>query len=66
MSVPTEGECYSRLMEHLRMAEEESAMIAHLANANDYRNRAIAWLKVSELFKEMQKKVTSLAMDKLQ
>jgi hypothetical protein len=66
MSVPTNGECYSRLMEHIRMAEEESAMLAHLANANDHRAGAKQWLMVSELFRQMGIKVTSIAMGKLQ
>lgn len=66
MAVPTEGECFSRLIEHIRMAQEESAMLGHLANANDKNSRARAWLKVAELFKEVEHKVVDLARSKLQ
>ena len=31
-SVPTQGETYAKLMENLRHAQENSAMLAHLAN----------------------------------
>jgi hypothetical protein len=66
MTVLTEGECFTRLIEYLIKAQEEAAMLGHLANANDKRERARAWLKVSELFKELQHKTTQLAMGKLQ
>lgn len=61
MSIPTTGETYARLMEHLRKAEEESAMMAHLLNAQDDREFAIKWLAVSENFKRMQDTLTKLA-----
>ena len=61
MQVPTQGEAYSKLMEHLRKAQEESATLAHLANANDDRKLAQGWLVVSENFKRMQNTVTILA-----
>lgn len=68
MSIPTRGESYARLMEHLRLAQEEAAMLAHLHNAeqND-KDKLIAraWLHVSELFKGVQHKVTELAMGRL-
>ena len=65
MSVPTFGDEYSQLMEHLRRCEEHAAMIAHLHNANDNRGLAIAWLQVSENFKKTQHTLTKLAMGKL-
>jgi hypothetical protein len=65
MSVPTTGETYSQLMEHLRKAEEAAAMLAHLHNANDHRRAAIQWLTVSEGFKKMQVQITQLAIGKL-
>lgn len=61
MSVPTQGEAYARLMENLRYAQENAAMLAHLANANDDRTMAMGWLSVSELFKKVQRQVTDLA-----
>jgi len=66
MSVPTEGECYARLMEHIIRCEEESAMLAHLCNANDHRSKALQWLNVSEFFRQMQVKLTSIAMGRMQ
>lgn len=66
MTVPTKGEAYSKLMEYIRKAQEESAMLAHLANANDDRKMAYGWLAVSELFKKMQHQVTELATKGLQ
>lgn len=66
MSVPTEGECYSRLIEHIRKAQEESAMLGHLANANDHGPKGRAWLSVSELFKQVEHNVTQIAMGRLQ
>jgi hypothetical protein len=53
-------------MEYLRLAQEEAATLAHLANANDDRKLALGWLKVSENFKSMQHSVTILATRGLQ
>jgi len=66
MGVPTIGEEYSKLMEYLRKAEENAAMIAHLHNANDHREMAKLWLKVSENFKQLQHQLTQLATGRLQ
>ncbi len=66
MSVPTLGETYAKMMEHLRLAQEDAAMAAHLLNANDDTKPALAWLAVSELLKKMQHQVTQLAMGRLQ
>lgn len=65
MGIPTQGETYSRLMEHLRKAQEESAMMAHLLQANDSTRLAIQWLAVSENFKRMQDQLTKLAMGRM-
>lgn len=64
MSVPTQGETYSQLMEHVRKAQESCAMMAHLTRDEDIA-RADAWLHISELFKKMQYKFTELAMGRL-
>jgi hypothetical protein len=53
-------------MEYLRKAQEESAMMAHLVNAQDDRELAKSWLKVSENFKKMQYSLTQLAMGRMQ
>ena len=65
MSVPTSGEAFARLTEHLRKAQEEAAMIAHLEAANDQRRKAKGWLSVSENLKRMVRVVTMLATGKL-
>ena len=61
MSVPTTGEAYSQLMEHLRLAQEAAAMLAHLHKANDKHETSRRWLLVSENFKKMQYTLTQLA-----
>ena len=69
MSVPTHGETYSQLMEHLRKAQEASAMLAHLTRAQGgARDNALAngWLSISELFKKLQHQVTEMATGRLQ
>lgn len=66
MSIPTQGESFAKLMEHLRYAQEDAATLAHLANANDNRALAKGWLAVSEMFKKVQHQVTLLATGKLQ
>ena len=60
---------YSRLMEHLRKAQEDAAMLAHLNNAEgDGPGRVLAkgWLNVSEGLKHMQWAVTRLAKRSIQ
>ena len=66
MSLPTQGEEYSKLLEFLRKAQESSAMLAHLASANDDRVLAKGWLGIEELLKRMATQITKLAMGKLQ
>lgn len=60
--VPTQGEAFAKLLEHLRLAQEDSAMLAHLHQANDkHSGKALSWLAVSELLKKMVHQVTELA-----
>lgn len=66
MSVPTKGETYAKLMEHLRKAQEESAMLAHLFNMENNNPYSLHWLAVSENFKRTQYIVTALAKRGLQ
>lgn len=61
VSVPTRGETFTKLLEHLRLAQESAAMMGHLENANDQRKIAIMWLQVSELLAKMTHRVTELA-----
>jgi hypothetical protein len=66
MNVPTVGETFSQMMEHVRKAQEASAMLAHLYNAEGKTGSGIAWLAVSENFKTMQHKLIELAKGRLQ
>ncbi len=69
MSIPTHGETYVKLIEHLRLAQEDAAMLAHLRNAEgDDKGRLIAkgWLTISEAIKLMGINVTRLAQGRLQ
>ena len=61
MSVPTQGEVFAKLIENLVYAQEHSATLAHLANANDDTSLAKGWLMVSENFRKMQRQITQLA-----
>lgn len=64
MGLPTPAEKYAELMEHVRKAQEASAMLAHLEADN---NKLISqgWMAVSEMFKLVGHKITNLAMGKL-
>lgn len=69
MSIPTKGEAFAKLTEHLRLAQEDAAMLAHLNNADGgHMNGLIArgWLGVSELIKKIIYNVTELARRGLQ
>jgi hypothetical protein len=69
MSIPTRGETFSKLLEHIRLAEEDAAMMAHLHNADaNAHDRLIAkgWLTVSEALRLMGLKVTQIAQGRLQ
>jgi hypothetical protein len=69
MTAPTRGECFSKLLEHLRLAQEEAAKLAHLHNADgDGPGMALGrgWLHISEHLRNMQYNVTQLAKRGLQ
>ena len=72
MSVPTRGEIFSKLIECLRMAQEHTAMMAHLINAESPKvgskdsAQAKGWLAFSEGLRLMEMKVIELAKGKLQ
>ena len=68
-SVPTVAEEYSKMLEHLRKAQESSYMLAHLVRAQGGRkDNAIAdgWFSVGELIKRMNYQITQLAQGRLQ
>lgn len=60
MSIPTRGEEYSKLIEHLRKGQESAAMLAHLVR-DDSKLTAQGWLAVSEMLKKVGHQVTKLA-----
>lgn len=65
MSIPTKGEEFSKLIEHLRLAQESAAMIGHLERDASALN-AKGWLGISELLKRAQYMVTEFANKGLQ
>lgn len=65
MSLPTQGETYAKILDHLIKLQEEAAMMAHLVSANDDRRLAMQWLTVSDYFKKMQHALTGLASGRL-
>lgn len=68
MSVPTKSEVYSRLMEHLRLAQEDAAMLKHLnAAEGDGPGKALAmgWFHVAEGLRKMQHTIIQLATGRL-
>lgn len=69
MSVPTRGELYVQLIEHLIKAQECAAMIGHLHNTEDHHNDKLlakGWLGMSELLQKVQHQVTQIAQGRLQ
>lgn len=64
MSLPTEGEVFAQLMEHLRKCQEAAASLAHLTR-DDNRLKAQGWMAVSEMFKKVQHQVIDLAKRKM-
>lgn len=65
MSIPTKGEEYAKLIEHIRKGQESAAMLAHL-HRDDSRVKADGWLAVSEALKLMGHKIGQLATKGLQ
>lgn len=65
MSIPTKGERYASLMEHIRLAQEDAAMLAHLYR-DESKEKAMGWFAISELFKQVRVRVTELATRGLQ
>lgn len=66
MTIPTIGETYFKLNEHITKAQEAAAMLAHLHNAEGRTKMGIMWLAVSENFRKSQYKLQELIESKLQ
>ena len=65
MSIPTKGETFAKLIEHLRRAQEDAAMMAHLIRDDD-KLIAQGWVAISEMLKKTVHNVTKLATRGLQ
>lgn len=67
--VATRGEAYTKLLYHLREAQELMCVMAHLHNTEGNSADATlahGWLGMSELVKRLTDQMTKLAMRKLQ
>lgn len=64
MAVPSTSDTFTKLIANLRHAQENAATLSHLHNDTDSKSRVMAmgWLAVSEMLKELQKRITKLAM----
>lgn len=68
MGVPTHGEVFAELIEHLIKAQEACAKLAFLTGLQGSKMDHLlekGWLGVAELLKKMQHQVTKLAQGKL-
>jgi hypothetical protein len=63
--LPTEGDLYQKLIENLRIAQEDAAMLSHLRGLNHGVAAARGWLVISEQLKAMQRVVIAIAASKL-
>ena len=60
MTLPTKGEKYAELIEHLRKGQEAAAMLAHL-HADESELMKHGYLAVSEMLNLVAFQVTKLA-----
>lgn len=65
MSIPTEGETFSKVIEYIRKAQEETATLSHLTGLNGHAAAAQGWLAVSEQLKVMQRVIIQIAKRKM-
>ena len=63
--MPSSGETFQQLLEHLRLATEAAAMLGHIEQANGNRVRGIGWLSVAQLLEKMVEKAMELATKRL-
>lgn len=61
--VPTRGDAYAKLMFHIREAQDQAAVLAHLHNTEGLRDQTLAagWLKVSEMLRRFVDVVIQIA-----
>lgn len=70
MSIPTQGETLSQLIEHLRLAQEKAYEMSHLTRSMSMsrKDNALAdgWFSIGELLKRMNHQVIQIGQGKLQ
>lgn len=70
MTVPTQGEEFSKFIHHISEAQSTAYTLSHLARSmsSNSKDRALAdgWFSVGELLKRLNHQVTELAKGKLQ
>lgn len=64
--IPTQGECFAKLIHHIREAQEQALMLGHLAKANDDHLNSKGWLGVGEMLGNVVIQVTRFATGKMQ
>ena len=63
--VPSEGDTFAKLLEHLREAQDCAYTIGHLRKANDDKVTGQGWIAVGEMLKLTISNVTKLATAKM-
>jgi len=61
MSIPTSGETFTQLIEHLTKAQEACSTLSHLEGLNRSPIKARGWSAVAEMLKLTIHNVTALA-----
>jgi len=60
VSIPTTGETFAKLIEHIRLAQEDAAMLAHLSRDN-HPDQAKMWLMIEDKMKFMGHMIAKIA-----
>ena len=61
----SESDTYAKLSEHLRLAQEDAAMLSHITGLSNRPAVSNGWLLISEQLKRFNHVVTNLAAGKL-
>ena len=67
--VPTRGDAYTKLMHHLKEAEDQAYVLSHLHNTEDAeldKLMAKGWLGVGQLLDSIHTRIVALAANKFQ
>ncbi len=66
MGVPSTGELFTKLIHHIREAQNCALMISHIEKANDEDVKAKGWSAVGAMLGGVTEKITSLAARRFQ